>query len=326
MPYHRRVDAAREAAKGAGKIGTTQRGIGPAYEDKVSRVGIRVCDLLDRDTFAEKLRRNVEEKNFYLTKLFGEQPVDAKPILEEYMGYADVLRPHAADVSLLLDEAIRQKKKILFEGAQGCHLDVDYGTYPFVTSSNTVAGNACCGAGVGPTQINSVVGIVKAYTTRVGSGPFVTELADEIGERIQRVGQEFGATTGRKRRCGWLDMVLVRQSVRVSGITGLAITKLDVLTGIDKLRICVGYRTESGEEFATSVPADLNVFERCRPVYMELDGWTEDITSAKRIEDLPRSTRRYVDTLENLAGVKVVLVSVGADRNETIVTENPFRR
>lgn len=326
MPYHRRVDAAREAAKGAGKIGTTQRGIGPAYEDKVSRVGIRVCDLLDRDTFAEKLRRNVEEKNFYLTKLFGEQPVDAKPILEEYMGYADVLRPHAADVSLLLDEAIRQKKKILFEGAQGCHLDVDYGTYPFVTSSNTVAGNAYCGAGVGPTQINSVVGIVKAYTTRVGSGPFVTELADEIGERIQRVGQEFGATTGRKRRCGWLDMVLVRQSVRVSGITGLAITKLDVLTGIDKLRICVGYRTESGEEFATSVPADLNVFERCRPVYMELDGWTEDITSAKRIEDLPRSTRRYVDTLENLAGVKVVLVSVGADRNETIVTENPFRR
>ncbi|MDI9554396.1 MAG: adenylosuccinate synthase [Pseudomonadota bacterium] len=326
MPYHRRVDAAREAAKGAGKIGTTQRGIGPAYEDKVSRVGIRVCDLLDRDTFAEKLRRNVEEKNFYLTKLFGEQPVDAKPILEEYMGYADVLRPHAADVSLLLDEAIRQKKKILFEGAQGCHLDVDYGTYPFVTSSNTVAGNACCGAGVGPTKINSFVCNVKAYTTRVGSGPFVTELADEIGERIQRVGQEFGATTGRKRRCGWLDMVLVRQSVRVSGITGLAITKLDVLTGIDKLRICVGYRTESGEEFATSVPADLNVFERCRPVYMELDGWTEDITSAKRIEDLPRSTRRYVDTLENLAGVKVVLVSVGADRNETIVTENPFRR
>ena len=326
MPYHRRIDAAREAAKGAGKIGTTQRGIGPAYEDKVSRTGIRVCDLLDREVFAEKLRRNVEEKNFLLTKLFGEPAVDEKPILEEYAGYADVLRPHAADVSLLLDEAIRQKKKILFEGAQGGHLDVDHGTYPFVTSSNTVAGNACCGAGVGPTQINSVIGIVKAYTTRVGGGPFATELTDEIGERIQRVGQEFGATTGRKRRCGWLDMVLVRQSARLSGITGLAITKLDVLTGIDKLKICVGYRTARGEEFTKAVPSDLRVFERCEPVYMELDGWTEDIRSAKRMEDLPRNTRRYVDTLETLAGVKVVLVSVGADRNETIVTENPFRR
>ena len=227
----------------------------------MSRVGIRICDLLDREVLTEKIRRNVEEKNFYLTKLFGEQPIDEKPILDEYMGYADVLRPHVADISLLLDEAIRQKKKILFEGAQGCHLDVDYGTYPFVTSSNTVAGNACCGAGVGPTKIDSVVGIVKAYTTRVGEGPFVTELTDEIGQRIQTVGQEFGATTGRKRRCGWLDMVLVRQSVRVSGITGLAITKLDVLTGIDKLKICVGYRTDKGEEFTKSVPADLKVFE-----------------------------------------------------------------
>jgi len=326
MPYHRRIDAAREAAKGAGKIGTTQRGIGPAYEDKVARTGIRICDLLNREVFAEKLRRSLEEKNFLLAKLYGEPPVDEKPILDEYAGYAEILRPHVADISLLLDEAIRQKKKILFEGAQGCHLDVDCGTYPFVTSSNTVAGNACCGAGVGPTQINAVIGIVKAYTTRVGSGPFVTELTDEIGERIQRVGQEFGATTGRKRRCGWLDMVLVRQSARVSGLTGLAITKLDVLTGIDKLKICVGYRTDSGEEFTKSVPADLSVFGRCRPVYMELDGWTEDIHGAKRLEDLPRNTRRYLDTLENLAGVKVVLVSVGADRNETIVTENPFRR
>jgi adenylosuccinate synthase len=326
MPYHRRVDASREAAKGAGKIGTTQRGIGPAYEDKVSRVGIRICDLLDGEVLTEKIRRNVEEKNFYLTKLYGEQPIDEKPIVEEYLGYAEVLRPHVADISLLLDEAIRQKKKILFEGAQGSHLDVDYGTYPFVTSSNTVAGNACCGAGVGPTKIDSVVGIVKAYTTRVGEGPFVTELTDETGQRIQTVGQEFGATTGRKRRCGWLDMVLVRQSARVSGITGLAITKLDVLTGIDKLKICVGYRTEKGEEFTKSVPADLKVFGRCQPVYMELDGWVEDINSAKRLEDLPRNTRRYVDTIENLCGVKVVLVSVGADRNETIVTENPFRR
>jgi adenylosuccinate synthase len=326
MPYHRRIDAAREAAKGAGKIGTTQRGIGPAYEDKVSRMGIRICDLLDPEVFAEKVKQNVEEKNFTLTKRFGEEPLDEKSILEEYLQYAEVLRPHAADISLQLDEAIRMKKKILFEGAQGCHLDVDYGTYPFVTSSNTVAGNACCGSGVGPTKIDSVIGIVKAYTTRVGAGPFVTELADEIGEHIQTVGQEFGATTGRKRRCGWLDMVLVGQSARVSGITGLAITKLDVLTGIDKLKICVGYRTENGEEFTKAVPSDLRVFERCQPVFMELDGWTEDIGTAKRMEDLPRNTRRYVDTIENLSGIKVVLVSVGADRNETIVTENPFRR
>ena len=323
MPYHRIIDTARDCTQG---IGTTGRGIGPAYEDKARRVGIRVVDLINETYLQKKLDAAFEEKQEYVTRMLKLKPLDKDRMFEKLARMGVRIKPYVRDVSVLLDAMMKQGKHLLFEGAQGCHLDVDYGTYPFVTSSNTVAGNACCGAGVGPTQINAVIGIVKAYTTRVGSGPFVTELTDEIGERIQRVGAEFGATTGRKRRCGWLDMVLVRQSVRVSGITGLAITKLDVLTGIDKLKICVGYRTEKGEEFTKSVPADLKVFERCQPVYMELDGWTEDINGAKRIEDLPRNTRRYVDTLENLAGVKVVLVSVGADRNETIVTENPFRR
>ena len=256
MPYHRRIDVARESHGVGKKIGTTGRGIGPAYEDKIARVGIRLCDLLDDELFREKLNRNVEEKNFYLTKLFAEEPVDGKAIYEEYRAYAEQLRPYAADCSLILQREIDKGKRILFEGAQGTHLDIDHGTFPYVTSSNTVAANACCGTGVGPSSIQSVVGICKAYTTRVGEGPFLTELKDETGARLQQVGQEFGATTGRKRRCGWLDMVLIRQAVRVSGITGIALTKLDVLTGIEKLKICTGYRTEQ-EEFTESVPANL---------------------------------------------------------------------
>jgi adenylosuccinate synthase len=323
MPYHRRIDVARESHGVGKKIGTTGRGIGPAYEDKISRVGIRVCDLLDEEVFREKLNRNVEEKNFYLTKLFGEDPLDEKAIYEEYRSYADEIRPYAADVSLILQQAIDGGRKILFEGAQGTHLDIDHGTFPYVTSSNTVAGNACCGTGVGPMAAGSVIGICKAYTTRVGEGPFPTELQDETGDRLQRVGQEFGSTTGRKRRCGWLDMVLVRQAVRVSGITGIALTKLDVLTGIEKLRICTSYRTEE-EEFTQSVPANLRLLSRCRPVYEELEGWTEEIREARRIEDLPRNTRRYVKRLEELAGVRLALVSVGPDRKETILLGNPF--
>jgi adenylosuccinate synthase len=323
LPYHRRIDVARESHGVGKKIGTTGRGIGPAYEDKISRVGIRVCDLLDEEVFREKLNQNVEEKNFYLTKLFKEEPLDAQAIQEEYRAYADEIRPYAADVSLILQLAIDQGRKILFEGAQGTHLDIDHGTFPYVTSSNTVAGNACCGTGVGPRAAGSVIGICKAYTTRVGEGPFPTELKDETGERLQRVGQEFGATTGRKRRCGWLDMVLVRQAVRVSGITGIALTKLDVLTGIEKLRICTSYRTEEAE-FTRSVPANLRLLSSCRPVYEELEGWTEDIRGARRIEDLPRNTRRYVERLEELAGIRMALVSVGPDRKETILLGNPF--
>ncbi len=323
MPYHRRIDVARESHGLGKKIGTTGRGIGPAYEDKIARVGIRMCDLLDEETFREKLNRNVEEKNFYLTKLFAEEPLDSGAIFQEYRAYAERLRPYVADCSLMLQREIDKRKRILFEGAQGSHLDIDHGTFPYVTSSNTVAGNACCGAGVGPSAIQSVVGICKAYTTRVGEGPFLTELTDETGVRLQQVGQEFGATTGRKRRCGWLDMVLVRHAVRVSGITGIALTKLDVLTGIEKLKICTGYRT-GAEEFSESVPANLKLLGRCQPVYEELDGWTEDIRGTRRIEDLPRNTRRYIERLEELAGARMVLVSVGPDRDATIVTKDPF--
>jgi len=323
MPYHRRLDVARETHGVGKKIGTTGRGIGPAYEDKIARVGIRVCDLIDEEIFREKLNRNVEEKNFYLTKLFGEAPIDGQAICDEYRAYAEKIRPYVADCSLLLHREIRKGRKILFEGAQGTHLDIDHGTFPYVTSSNTVAGNACCGTGVGPLTTRSVIGICKAYTTRVGEGPFLTELQDETGARLQQVGQEFGATTGRKRRCGWLDIVLIRHAVRVSGITGIALTKLDVLTGIKKLKICTGYRTEK-EEFTESVPANLRLLNRCRPVYEELDGWTEDIRGARRIEDLPRNTRRYVARLEELADARLVLASVGPDREETIILGNPF--
>lgn len=323
MPYHMRVDLAREARKGNAKIGTTGRGIGPAYEDKMSRMGIRLCDLLNDQIFKEKLARNVEEKNFYLTEFCKEEPVDSDAIYTEYKAYADRLREYAADTSSIIDEGLKQGKHVLFEGAQGCHLDIDHGTYPFVTSSNTVAGSACCGSGIGPTRIDGVVGICKAYTTRVGSGPFVTELTDEIGEKIQNAGHEFGATTGRKRRCGWLDMVLVKQSVRVSGITGIALTKLDVLTGISPLKICVGYKTDH-EEFTEFVPSNLNVLEQCQPLYEELEGWTDDIKGIRSFAELPVAVRRYVSRLEELAGVPVILTSVGPDRDETIITHSPF--
>lgn len=323
MPYHRRLDIARESKKGGKKLGTTGRGIGPCYEDKIARIGIRLCDLLDDETFREKLKRNVEEKNFFLTEYFKEEPVDEEAIYNEYRGYADRLKQYAADTSIIINDEIEKGKNILFEGAQGCHLDIEHGTFPFVTSSNTVAGNACCGTGVGPTKIGSVVGICKAYTTRVGEGPFVTELTDDIGNRIQEVGKEFGATTGRKRRCGWLDMVLVRQSVRVSGITGIALTKLDVLAGIDKLKICIGYKI-NGKEFTESVPSNLQTLAQCQPVYEEIDGWTEDISKARDIRDLPANARKYIERVEELAGVKAFLVSVGAGRDETIIVENPF--
>ncbi len=323
MPYHKRLDSARERHKGNVKIGTTEKGIGPAYEDKVTRTGIRLCDLLNGEVFKEKLVRNVKDKNFQLTELYKEEPLDPESIYREYMGYADRLRQYAANTSVVIKKVIDKGNNILFEGAQGCHLDIDHGTYPFVTSSNTVAGNACCGTGLGPTEIDAVVGICKAYTTRVGGGPFMTELTDEIGETIQQRGREFGATTGRKRRCGWLDTVLVKQSVRLSGISGLTITKLDILTGIEKLKICVGYKLND-EVYTDHVPADITQFEQCRPVYEEMDGWTEDIGQARSMDDLPRNARRYVERLEELTGVKAIAVSVGAGREETIILENPF--
>jgi adenylosuccinate synthase len=323
MPYHWRLDIARESHGLGKKIGTTGRGIGPTYEDKIARVGIRMCDLLDEQVFREKLASNVEEKNFYLTKLFQEEPLDSEAIYREYRTYADRLRPYVADTSMIMNEAIKKGGKILFEGAQGSHLDIDHGTYPFVTSSNTVSGNAGCGTGIGPSQIGAVIGICKAYTTRVGEGPFPTELSDAIGDKLREVGHEYGATTGRKRRCGWLDMVLVRQSLRLSGITGIALTKLDVLTGIEKLKICVGYKTQQGE-FTESVPSNPHLLVQCEPLYEELEGWKEDITKTRKMGELPYNTRRYIERLEELAGIKSVLVSVGAGREETIVLKNPF--
>ncbi len=323
MPYHRRLDVARESHNVGKKIGTTGRGIGPCYEDKIARVGIRICDLLDAEVFREKLNRNIEEKNFYLTKLFGEEPLDGKALYEEYLAYGEKIRPLVADCSLILQREINRGSKILFEGAQGSHLDIDHGTFPYVTSSNTVSGNAACGTGVGPSAIKNVIGICKAYTTRVGEGPFPTELSDPIGEHLQKVGQEFGATTGRKRRCGWLDAVLVRDSIRLSGINGIALTKLDVLTGLDKIKICTGYRTDN-DEFYTSVPANPRILASCRPVYEEMDGWKEDIRNAKNMESLPGNTRRYIERIEEIIGVKMALVSVGPDRDETISLYDPF--
>lgn len=323
MPYHRSIDQAREARHSATKIGTTGRGIGPAYEDKVARTGIRVGDFYETGLFLEKLRQSLEEKNFLLKNYFGAEVLDAKAVADEYLTFAEKIRPYVADTSIILDREIKNGRKVLFEGAQGCHLDIDHGTYPYVTSSNTVSGNAACGSGIGPGAISKVVGICKAYTTRVGEGPFPTELKDGTGDHLQKVGQEFGATTGRKRRCGWLDMVLVRQAVRVSGIAALAVTKLDVLTGLPKLKICVGYKTAQGD-FTEAVPASLKLFSTCEPVYEELDGWKEDIAGAQKISDLPANAQKYLKRLKELSGAGIALVSVGAGREETIQLENPF--
>jgi adenylosuccinate synthase len=323
MPYHKRLDMVREASSKGKKIGTTGRGIGPAYEDKVARVGIRVCDLYDESRLREKLQRSLNEKNFLLTGLYQDKPLSADEIAVEYLAYAQKIKSYVADTSLIIDTAIKTGKKILFEGAQGSHLDIDHGTYPYVTSSNTVAGNAACGSGIGPNAINNIVGICKAYTTRVGEGPFLTELTDEIGQYIQKAGQEFGATTGRQRRCGWLDMVLVRQAVRTSGITALAITKLDVLTGLDKVKICVGYKSAGGE-FTHAVPANIDLVAQCQPVYEEFPGWKENILEARKLDDLPANARKYLQRLEELAGVPLNLVSVGPGREETIILKDPF--
>lgn len=321
MPYHKAVDLAREAARGGDKIGTTGRGIGPCYEDKAARTGIRVVDLFE-ETFEARVREAVEEKNFVLTKWLGAEPLDADSIIESYRKMALRLKPFITDVSMELDRAVKGGKNILFEGAQGTHLDLDHGTYPFVTSSNPVAGAVCAGAGIGPTRIDHVVGIVKAYSTRVGSGPFVTELHDETADRLQTRGNEFGATTGRKRRCGWLDMVMLRDSVRLNGLTSIAITKMDVLTGLDPLRICVAY--DCGGERLSSRPAGLGRLTECRPVFIELPGWNEDISGAGSLDDLPANARRYLDTVAELAGVPLSMVSTGPERESTIPVGNPF--
>jgi adenylosuccinate synthase len=322
MPYHQAVDLARENQKGDKKIGTTGRGIGPAYEDKATRRGVRFVDLLEPETFAEKVRTLLDEKNFYLKNYFSAATLDADEIIDTYHRYAGRLAPHVTNVSITLDEAIKRGRQVLFEGAQGTHLDIDHGTYPFVTSSNTVAGNACCGSGIGPGAVTDVIGIVKAYTTRVGAGPFPCELFDATGACIQEKGVEFGATTGRKRRCGWLDTVIVRNAVRLNGLTGLAITKLDVLGGLDEVKVCTGYEYKGNriDEF----PASLKVLTECTPLYETLPGWAEEITTIRQFGDLPQTTKAYLKRVEELTETPIQIISVGPGRDETMVLRNPF--
>ena len=322
MTYHQAVDNARELRKGKSKIGTTGRGIGPCYEDKASRAGIRFHELINPKMFTEKLKANLEEKNFYLEKFLGAKPLDYNQIADQYLAYGEQLRPYAGNVSELLDRGRRQGKNILFEGAQGTHLDIDHGTYPFVTSSNVVAGGACSGAGIGPTRIDTVIGICKAYTTRVGGGPFPTELEDEVGKHLQKVGAEFGSTTGRPRRCGWLDMVVLKNAARLNGLTSLTITKLDVLSGLEQIRIATSYvhGTSSMENF----PNECFTLESCKPSYMDFAGWSEDITSARTFSDLPANTQSYLRAIEELAEIPISIVSVGPGREQTIMMQNPF--
>jgi adenylosuccinate synthase len=322
MPYHKAIDQARERLRGEGMIGTTGRGIGPAYEDKVARIGIRFIDLLEEETFQEKLRRNIEEKNIYLKAILKEKALDFNKIHDRYSGYREKLKTYVTDTGLLLDREMRAGKRVLFEGAQGTLLDVDHGTYPFVTSSNTVAGGVSSGTGVGPRHIHQVIGISKAYTTRVGSGPFPTELHGSEGEILKREGIEFGATTGRPRRCGWFDAVAVRHAVRISGITGLALTKLDVLTGFKKIPICVAYRYDGKvhEEF----PASIRAMQSAQPILEEMDGWDTPLTAVRRFSDLPANAQKYVRQIEKILDTGVILVSVGPDREQTVMLKNPF--
>ena len=322
MPYHKQIDMARENMMGDKKIGTTGRGIGPAYEDKANRLGIRFVELLDPEILRERIEANLKEKTVFLGEFLSDETVNANQLVDWCTDHARQLEPYITDVSVEIDEAIREGKQVLFEGAQGTHLDIDHGTYPYVTSSNTVSGNACSGAGVGPKAITGVMGIVKAYTTRVGEGPFPSELFDEIGDGIQKKGAEFGATTGRKRRCGWLDMVMLRNAARLNGLTGLTITKLDVLDGLEVLKICNSY--EYNGKILRDFPADLKVLASCKPIYEELPGWQEDISGTRKREDLPADTISYLSRIEELAETPIQLISVGPGREETIVVENPF--
>jgi adenylosuccinate synthase len=322
MPYHKAIDLARERLRGKGKIGTTGRGIGPAYEDKVARVGIRFVDLLEEDTFREKLERNIEEKNFYLKAILQEKALDFHEIHDSYGRFREKLKGYVTNTGLLLDQSVRAGKRVLFEGAQGTLLDVDHGTYPYVTSSSTVTGGACSGSGVGPQHIQQVIGISKAYTTRVGSGPFPTELDGPDGETLRREGAEFGATTGRSRRCGWFDAVSVRHAVRMNGLTGVALTKLDVLTGFKKIPICTAYRYNG--QTVNEFPASSKIMAGAQPVYEEMDGWTERLDDVRKFTDLPVTVQKYVRRIEEIIGTEIILLSVGPGREQTIVLRNPF--
>ena len=322
LPYHIALDGARELARGKAAIGTTGRGIGPAYEDKIARRALRLGDLFHRERFAAKLGEVLDYHNFVLQNYYKCDPVDFQKTLEETLAFAEVLQPMVADVTELLSEYRRRGESILFEGAQGSLLDVDHGTYPFVTSSNTTAGGAATGTGVGPLDLDYVLGITKAYTTRVGSGPFPTELFDDMGAHLARRGHEFGATTGRPRRCGWFDAVALRRAVQVNSVSGLCITKLDVLDGLDTIRLCVGYNCDGAESLTP--PAGAEALAGCEPVYVEMPGWKESTVGVKRHEDLPVKAREYLTRIEEVVGTPVDIISTGPDRADTIVLRDPF--
>ena len=314
LPYHIELDDLSEKARGAGDIGTTKRGIGPCYMDKAERIGIRMCDFINPEIFKEKLAKNIKVKNEIITKIYGGKPLDYKAVLAEYSEYAKRLAPYVCDTGVLVYEAIKSGKNVLMEGAQGALLDLDVGTYPYVTSSHPISGGFCIGAGVGPTLIKDCLGIAKAYTTRVGKGPFPTELDDEVGEQIRTVGAEFGTVTGRPRRCGWLDTVILRFAVRVNGLTGVALNKLDTLTGLKKLKVCVAYRRNG--EVIRDFPPDIAYLEGCEPIYEEFDGWTEDITKATKLSDLPKAAVAYLKAIEKLIDCPIKMVGVGPDRTQ----------
>ncbi len=322
MPYHRLLDEVEEDYRGEHKIGTTKRGIGPCYMDKNARSGIRMVDLMDEEEFAAKLERNLEAKNHLLQAVYGVEGFDYDKVRAEYLGYAQVLRPFVADTSVYINEALKAGKKVLFEGAQATLLDLDHGTYPYVTSSHPIAGGACIGAGIGPTKISKVIGVAKAYTTRVGEGPFPTELTDEIGDTIRNRGHEFGTVTGRPRRCGWLDAAVVRYAAQVSGLDYIAVTRLDILDGLKTLRMCTGYKYKG--QVLGEFPASLKVLDEVEPIYEELPGWAEPISGIRAYADLPAAARRYVERLSEVAGVPLGIVSVGPARDQTIVLQKFF--
>jgi len=322
MPYHRLIDKAAEELRAEHKIGTTGRGIGPTYTDKSERIGIRILDLMDIDLLRKRLKWAVEQKNIILERLYNLPPLDPQEVIEKYIGYADQLRPYVVDASLRIDEAIRKRRNILFEGAQGTLLDLDHGTYPYVTSSNPVAGGACIGAGVGPTMIDRIIGVAKAYTTRVGEGPFPTELKEAIGAHLGDRGAEFGTTTGRKRRCGWFDGVIGRYAVRINGLDCLAITKLDILDELDEIKVCTAYELDG--QVIRDFPSDARIFARCVPIYETLAGWKQSTADCKELSELPEAARAYLKYLADLMEVPIAIISIGASRGQTIIVEDPI--
>lgn len=324
FPYHLKLDELEEQKKGDNKIGTTIKGIGPCYRDKVDRIGLRMCDIFYKDHFESKLRENINNKNDIISKIYGHEPLDADEIIKEYSSYLNELKKYVTDTTSLLNNGIEKDENILFEGAQGTLLDIDFGTYPYLTSSHPISGGVSIGTGISPFGLHEALGVVKAYTTRVGRGPFPTELEDAVGDEMREKGHEFGTTTGRARRCGWLDIVMLRYSVQINGFSSFAVTKLDTLAGFDKLKICVGYELDG--KVIDTFPASLETLAKCKPVYEEVDGWSEDeMKDIKGYDDLPRAAKDYVKKIEDLTGVRVSIASIGPKRSETLIRDEFFK-